>query len=158
MCTAKPLADEKFRSACHRCWRSLFDQSRYPRHFPGLCPFSPLRTRSAAEGPDYLRRNLSTRPNAQITTRYLTLLRFRVGPPWTFTRLLSPTHLWREVRYRPAVGAHGRAGAVEIAQPEIGELYFLQAAWPRQQDVVQLHVAVADVLIVRVAHPADNLK
>lgn len=83
---------------------------------------------------------------------------FHLGLPSNLCSPSPPPHLGRKVGDRAAIGAHCRAGAVEIAQPEIGELDLLQTAGPRQQDVVQLHVAVANVLVVRVADPADNLK
>lgn len=67
------------------------------------------------------------------------------------------SHLRREVGNRPAVGAHRRAGAVEVAEPEVSEFHLFQTARARKQDVVQLHVAVADVLVVRVPHPANDL-
>lgn len=66
-------------------------------------------------------------------------------------------HLRRKVRYRSAVGAHRRSRAVEITQPEIGEFYLAETATTRQEHVVQLHVAMANVLVVRVAHSADDL-
>lgn len=71
---------------------------------------------------------------------------------------LSFCHLRGKVGDRTAVSAHRRPWSVEIAQPEIGELYLLQTSRARQQNVVQLHVTMADVLVVRVPHPADNLK
>lgn len=78
--------------------------------------------------------------------------------PYIFESQLSETlHLRREVGNRAAVGTHRRPGAVKIAQAEVGEFDLLQAAGAREQDVVQLHVAVADVLVVSVAHAADDL-
>ena len=67
------------------------------------------------------------------------------------------SYLRGKVRYRPAVGAHRRPRAIKIAQTEVGELYLAKTAGAGQQNVVQLHVSVADVLVVRVAHSAHDL-
>lgn len=66
-------------------------------------------------------------------------------------------YLRGKVGYRPAVRAHRSPGSIEITESEVGEFHFSEAVWVRQKHVVQLHVAVTDMLIVCVAYSADDL-
>lgn len=76
---------------------------------------------------------------------------------YTILRIFHSIYLRGKVGYRPAVRAHRSPRTIEIAESEVGEFHFPQAVWARQKHVVQLHVTVTNVLIVCVAHPADDL-
>lgn len=67
------------------------------------------------------------------------------------------TYLRCEVGYRPTVGAHGSTWPVEVAETKVGQFDPPQTPRPRQEHVVQLHIAVANVLVVCVAHSTHNL-
>lgn len=62
-----------------------------------------------------------------------------------------------EVGYRPTVGAHGSTWPIEVAQTKVGQFDLPQTSRPRQEDVVQLHITMANVLVVCVAHSTHDL-